>query len=47
MSKRTSENDFRNKVKAYIRFYNTIRPHASLTYKTPERMEEIYTLKAV
>ena len=38
----SSEADFRKSVDAYTRFYNEIRPHQSLAYKSPTRFEELY-----
>ena len=40
-----SEREFRVSVEEYIHYYNTKRPHASLSYKTPERAEEHYRNK--
>ncbi|HIV20489.1 MAG TPA: IS3 family transposase [Candidatus Scatomorpha stercorigallinarum] len=38
----SSEADFRKSVDAYIQFYNEVRPHKTLAYKSPERFEELY-----
>lgn len=38
----SSEADFRKSVDEYIRFYNEIRPHQTLAYKSPARFEELY-----
>lgn len=38
----TSEQHFRRSVEEYIRFYNEIRPHQTLQYKTPQGFEDIY-----
>lgn len=38
----TSEQHFRKSVEEYIRFYNEIRPHQTLNYKTPQAFENIY-----
>lgn len=37
-----SEADFRKSVDAYIRFYNEVRLHQTLAYKSPSRFEELY-----
>lgn len=34
--------DFRKSVDEYIRFYNEVRPHKTLAYKSPVRFEELY-----
>lgn len=36
----TSEQHFRRSVEEYIRFYNEVRPHQTLNYKTPQAFEE-------
>lgn len=36
----TSEQDFRRHVDQFIRFYNEVRPHQTLAYKSPARFEE-------
>lgn len=38
----SSEADFRKSVDAYIQFYNEVRPHQTLAYKSPARFEELY-----
>ena len=38
----SSEADFRKSVDEYIRFYNEVRPHQTLAYKSPARFEELY-----
>ena len=38
----TSEQNFRKIVQNYIRFYNEVRPHKTLKYKTPQAFEETY-----
>lgn len=38
----TSEQSFRRGVEQYIRFYNEVRPHRTLKYKTPQAFEEEY-----
>ena len=40
----TSEQHFRRSVEEYIRFYNEVRPHQTLNYKTPQAFEENYKL---
>ena len=37
-----SEADFRKNVDAYIHFYNYVRPHQTLAYKSPARFEDLY-----
>mgnify|MGYP002282937741 FL=1 len=39
----TSEQHFRRSVEEYIRFYNEVRPHQTLNYKTPQSFEDAYT----
>lgn len=39
----TSERHFRQSVDEYICFYNEVRPHATLKYKTPQAFEAAYT----
>ena len=34
--------DFQKSVDEYMRFYNEVRPHQTLAYKTPTRFEELY-----
>lgn len=38
----TSEQHFRKSVEEYIRFYNEVRPHQTLNYKTPQAFEDAY-----
>ena len=38
----SSEKDFRKSTDTYIHFYNEIRPHMTLAYKTPIHFEELY-----
>ena len=38
----TSERAFRKSVDDFIRFYNELRPHMTLNYKTPAEFEERY-----
>ena len=38
----TSERHFRKSVDEYIRFYNEVRPHQTLKYKTPLAFETAY-----
>lgn len=38
----TSEQSFRKSVEQYIQFYNEIRPHQTLKYKTPQAVEDTY-----
>lgn len=38
----TSEQHFRRSVEEYIRFYNEVRPHQTLNYKTPQAFEDNY-----
>ncbi len=38
----TSEQHFRRSVEEYIRFYNEMRPHQTLNYKTPQAFEDAY-----
>ena len=38
----SSEADFRKSVDEYIRFYNEVRPHRTLAYKSPARFEELH-----
>lgn len=42
-----SERQFCESVNIYIRFYNTRRPHSTLSYKTPDRFELLYGEKRV
>lgn len=43
----SSEADFRKSVDAYIQFYNEVRPHQTLAYKSPARFEELYGKQAI
>ena len=36
----TSEQHFRRSVETYIWFYNEVRPHQTLNYKTPQAFED-------
>ena len=38
----TSEQSYRKSVERYIQFYNELRPHRTLKYKTPQAFEEAY-----
>ena len=38
----TSEQSFRKIAQEFIQFYNEVRPHQTLRYKTPQAFEEIY-----
>ncbi len=38
----TSEQSYRKSVERYIQFYNELRPHRTLKYKTPTAFEEAY-----
>ena len=38
----TSEMSFRKSVEQYVRFYNEIRPHRTLKYKTPQEYEDAF-----
>lgn len=38
----TSEQSFRKSVEQYIRFYNEVRPHQTLKYKTPRAYENAW-----
>ena len=40
----TSERHFCKSVEEYIRFYNEVRPHQTLNYKTPLAFEDAYRL---
>lgn len=42
-----SEADFRKSVDTYIQFYNEVRPHQTLAYKSPARFEELYGKRAI
>ena len=43
----TSEKHFRKSVDEYIRFYNEVRPHQTLKYKTPQEFEAVYDGKYI
>lgn len=36
----TSKQHFRRSVEEYIRFYNEVRPHQTLNFKTPQGFED-------
>ena len=38
-----SEKEFRDRVKEYILFYNSQRPHSTIHYQTPDKHEELYS----
>ena len=38
----TSEQSFRKSVEKYVQFYNEVRPHRTLRYKTPQAFEVAY-----
>lgn len=38
-----SEVELKNGIKDYIQFYNSKRPHSTLNYKTPDKMEAEYS----
>ena len=38
----TSEQSYRKSVERYIQFYNELRPHRTLKYKTPQAFEDAY-----
>ena len=38
----TSEQSYRKSVAQYVQFYNELRPHRTLKYKTPQAFEEAY-----
>lgn len=38
----TSEQHFRRNTEEYIQFYNEVRPHKTLQYKTPQAFEDFY-----
>jgi putative transposase len=35
--------ELKDEIVKYIAFYNTVRPHSSLAYLTPDKYEEIYS----
>ena len=39
-----SERELKERIKEYVDFYNNIRPHEKLRYKTPAKVEEEYML---
>ena len=41
----TSEQCFRKSVEQYVQFYNEVRPHRTLRYKTPQAFEDTYHAK--
>ena len=43
----TSEQHFRRSVEEYIWFYNEVRPHQTLNYKTPQAFEENFRFKFI
>lgn len=43
----TSEQHFRRSVQEYIRFYNEVRPHQTLNYKTPQGFEDLFQARFV
>lgn len=43
----TSEQSFRKSVEQYIQFYNEVRPHQTLKYKTPQAVEEKYWVQLI
>ncbi len=43
----TSERHFRKSVDEYIRFYNEVRPHQTLHYKTPQSFEDTFQVNHV
>ena len=38
----TSEQSYRKSMAQYVQFYNELRPHRTLKYKTPQAFEEAY-----
>ena len=38
----TSEQHFRRSTREYIRFYNEVRPHQTLKFKTPQAFEDVF-----
>ncbi|MCL2085336.1 IS3 family transposase [Candidatus Saccharibacteria bacterium] len=44
-TKYKSEKEFREAVAQYIEFYNSLRPHAYLKYKTPNQVEDTHILE--
>ena len=43
----TSEQHFRRSVEEYIRFYNEVRPHQTLNFKTPQAVEENFQARFI
>lgn len=43
----TSEQHFRRSVEEYIRFYNEVRPHQTLKFKTPQAFEENFQARFI
>lgn len=43
----TTEPEYLRSIDTYISFYNEKRPHATLQYKTPNKMEEIALTRAI
>ena len=43
----TSEQSFRKSVEQYIQFYNEVRPHQTLKYKTPQAFEDKFHSKFI
>ena len=43
----TSEQHFRRSVEEYIRFYNEVRPHQTLNYKTPQGFDEAFQTRFI
>ena len=41
----TSESGFRKSVDQFVEFYNEVRPHKTIKYKTPDSFEELYYSK--
>ena len=43
----TSEQHFRRSVEEYIQFYNEVRPHQTLSFKTPQAFEENFQARFI
>jgi transposase InsO family protein len=43
----TSEEHFHRSLEQYIQFYNNVRPHQSLSYKTPQAFEDAYNKRFI
>ncbi len=43
----SSEADLRKSADEYIRFYNEVKPHKTLAYRSLTQFEELYVKKAV